>query len=98
MNNDAPEIKSEIEDAKEDLREALIEANERVEEGLARVEDEIASFSPKRSIRQRPMAAAAIAAALGATLGSKSSQASIFGLALWGVAIALIMKSEPLND
>lgn len=97
MNNDAPEIKSEIEDAKEDLRVALAEVNERVEEGLARVEDEIANFSPKRSIRQRPMTAAAIAAALGATVGARSYQSSIFGLALWGVAIALIIKNERLN-
>jgi hypothetical protein len=99
MNNDAPEIiKSEIEDAKQDLREALSEVNERVEEGLARVEGEIASFSPRNSIRRRPIAAACIAAALGATVGSKSYQSSIFGLALWGVAAALIIKSEPLND
>ena len=98
MNHDAPEIKSEIEDAKQDLREALSEVNERVEEGLARVEDEIASFSPERSIKRRPMAAACIAAALGATVGSKSYQSSIFSLALWGVAIALIAKSEPVES
>lgn len=98
MNNDAPEIKSEIKDAKEDLREALTQVNERVEEGLTRVEDEIARFSPQNSIRQRPMTAAAIAAALGVTVGAKSYQSSIFGLALWGIAIALIIKNEPVND
>jgi ElaB/YqjD/DUF883 family membrane-anchored ribosome-binding protein len=98
MNHDAPEIKSEIEDAKQDLREALSEVNERVEEGLAKVEGEIASFTPEHHIRKRPMTAACIAAALGATLGSKTRQASIFGLALWGVAIALIVKDEPRNQ
>jgi ElaB/YqjD/DUF883 family membrane-anchored ribosome-binding protein len=95
MNNDAPEIKSEIEDAKQDLREALNEVEERVGEGIARVEDGIASLNPERSIKRRPIAAACIAAALGATLGSKSHQASIFGLALFGAAaIALFMKEE----
>lgn len=99
MNNDAPpEIKSEIEDAKQDLREALGEVEERVEEGIARVEDGIASLSPERSIKRRPIAAACIAAALGATLGSKSHQASIFSLALFGAAIALFLKEEPVDE
>jgi len=95
MNHDAPpEIKSEIEDAKQDLREALNEVEERVGEGIARVEDGIASLNPERGIKRRPLAAACIAAALGATLGSKSYQASIFSLALFGAAIALFVKEE----
>jgi len=99
MNNDAPpEIKSEIEDAKQDLREALNEVEERVGEGFAYVEDGIASLNPERSIKRRPIAAACIAAALGATLGSKSNQASIFTLALFGAAIALFLKEEPLDE
>ena len=99
MNNDAqPEIKSEIEDAKQDLREALGEVEDRVGEGFARVEDGIASLNPERSIKRRPIAAACIAAALGATLGSKSNQASIFTLALFGAAIALFLKEEPVDE
>lgn len=98
MNNDAPEIKSEIEDAKQDLREALNEVEERVGEGIARVEDGIASLNPERSIKRRPLAAACIAAALGATLGSKTRQASIFTMALFGAAIALFMKEEPIEQ
>ena len=99
MNNHAPpEIKSEIEDAKQDLREALGEVEERVGEGIARVEDGIASLNPERSIKRRPIAAACIAAALGATLGSKSHQASIFSLALFGAAILLFVKEEPAEE
>jgi hypothetical protein len=99
MNNHAPpEIKSEIEDAKQDLREALNEVEERVGEGFARVEDGIAGLNPERSIKRRPIAAACIAAALGATLGSKSNQASIFTLALFGAAIALFLKEEPVDE
>jgi hypothetical protein len=99
MNNHAPpEIKSEIEDAKQDLREALGEVEDRVGEGFARVEDGIASLNPERSIKRRPIAAACIAAALGATLGSKSNQASIFTLALFGAAIALFLKEEPVDE
>lgn len=94
MNSDDPEIKSEIEDAKQDLREALNEVNDRVGEGIARVEDGIANISPERSIKRRPMAAACIAAALGATLGSKSYQSSILGLALFGAAVALIVNDR----
>ena len=99
MNNHAPpEIKSEIEDAKQDLREALGEVEERVGEGIARVEDGIASLNPERSIKRRPIAAACIAAALGATLGSKSHQASIFSLALFGAAVVLFVKEEPAEE
>ena len=98
MNNEAPEIKSEIEDAKQDLREALNEVEERVGEGFARVEDGIASLNPERSIKRRPIAAACIAAALGATLGSKSHQASIFSLALFGAAVLLFVKEEPAQE
>jgi hypothetical protein len=95
MNNHAPpEIRNEIEDAKQDLRAALNEVEERVEEGIARVEDGIASLNPERSIKRRPIAAACIAAALGATLGSKSHQSSILSLVLFGAAIALFMKEE----
>ena len=94
MNDAPPEIKNEIEDAKQDLREALNEVEERVEEGIARVEDGIASLNPERGIKRRPIAAACIAAALGATLGSKSHQASLFSLALFGAAIAFFMKEE----
>jgi len=99
MNNHAPpEIKSEIEDAKQDLREALGEVEERVGEGIARVEDGIASLNPKRSIKRRPIAAACIAAALGATLGSKSRQSSIFSMALFGAAILLFVKEESAEE
>jgi hypothetical protein len=94
MNDAPPEIKSEIEDATQDLREALNEVEERVEEGIARVEDGIASLNPERSIKRRPIAAACLAAALGATLGSKSHPASIFSLALFGAAIACFIKEE----
>ena len=99
MNHDAPpEIKSEIEDAKQDLREALNEVEERVGEGIARVEDGIASLNPERSIKRRPLAAACIAAALGATLGSKSNQASIFTLALFGAAVVLFVKENDVTE
>jgi ElaB/YqjD/DUF883 family membrane-anchored ribosome-binding protein len=98
MNSDAPEIKSEIEDAKQDLREALNQVNDRVGVGIARVEDGIASISPERSIKRRPIAAACIAAALGATLGSRSRQASIFGLALFCAAIALIVNDGLVTE
>ena len=99
MNNHAPpEIKNEIEDAKQDLREALNEVEERVGEGIAQVEDGIASLNPERSIKRRPLAAACVAAALGATLGSKSNQASIFTLALFGAAIVLFVKEEDVTE
>jgi len=99
MNHDAPpEIKSEIEDAKQDLREALNEVEERVGEGIARVEDGIASLNPERNIKRRPLAAACIAAALGATLGSKSNQASIFTLALFGAAVVLFVKENDVTE
>ena len=99
MNHDAPpEIKSEIEDAKQDLREALNEVEERVGEGIARVEDGIASLNPERGIKRRPLAAACIAAALGATLGSKSNQASIFTLALFGAAVVLFVKENDVTE
>ena len=99
MNDDPPpEIKSEIEDAKQDLREALIEVEERVGEGIARVEDGFASLNPERNIKRRPLAAACIAAALGATLGSKSNQASMFTLALFGAAIVLFVKENDVTE
>lgn len=89
MNNDAPEIKNEIEDATEDLRDALNEVNDRVGEGIARVENGISSINPERSIRRRPIAAACLAGAIGATFGSKSTEASVLGLILFGAAVAL---------
>ncbi len=98
MNSDAPEIKGEIEDARQDLREALNQVNDRVGVGIARVEDGIASFSPERSIKRRPIAAACIAAALGAAMGSRSRQASIFGLVLFGAAIALIVNDGLVTE
>ena len=62
------------------------------------VEDGLASLNPERSIKRRPIAAACIAAALGATLGSKSYQASIFSVALFGAAIALFVKEEDAKE
>jgi len=98
MNDDAPEIESEIADAKQDLREALNEVNDRVEEGIARVEDGIASIGPERSIKRHPIAAACIAAALGATLGSRSRHASILGMVLFGAAVALIVNDGRVTE
>ncbi len=98
MNDDAPEIKNEIEDATEDLRDALNEVNDRVGEGIARVESGFANLNPQRSIQRRPMAAACLAGAVGATFGSRTLQASILGLALFGVAVALIAKDGIVEE
>ena len=77
-----PEIKDEINDAKDDLRETLHEIDRRVEKGVAK-------FRPDRGIRKHPMTSACIAAALGFTLGSDSGEAAIIGMLLLGTAVIL---------
>jgi hypothetical protein len=79
---DDPEIKDEIDDAKEDLRDALHEINRRVEKRVARLR-------PDRGIRKHPVTSACIAAALGFALGSDSGEASIVGILLLGTAVIL---------
>jgi hypothetical protein len=79
---DDPEIKIEIEDAKEDLRDALHEVNSRVEEGVA-------GLRPGRGIRKHPVTSACIAGALGFALGADSGEVALIGLLLLGGAIVL---------
>jgi hypothetical protein len=78
---DDPEIRDEIDDAKQDLRDALHQINDRVEEGVARLR-------PDRGIRKRPIATACLVGALGFALGSESGVA-IVGLLLLGGVIML---------
>jgi hypothetical protein len=77
---DAPEIKDEINDAKQDLRDALHQVNDRVEERVARLR-------PDRGIRKHPVTTACIAGALGFALGSDSGEAAMIGLLLLGGAL-----------
>jgi hypothetical protein len=79
---DDPEIRDEIDDAKEDLRDALHQINDRVEERVSRLR-------PDRGIRKRPLATACVAGALGFALGSDSGEAAIVGLLLLGGALML---------
>jgi hypothetical protein len=88
MAND-PEIKveiddakNEIDDAKEDLRDALHQINNRVEEHVARLR-------PDRGIRKHPVTTTCIAGALGFALGSDSGEAAIIGLLALGAALML---------
>jgi hypothetical protein len=88
MAND-PEIKveiddakNEIDDAKEDLRDALQQINNRVEEQVARLR-------PDRGIRKHPVTTVCIAGALGFALGSDSGEAAIIGLLALGAALML---------
>ena len=73
-----PEIKDEIDDAKQDLRDALHEINHRV-----------ARLRPDRGIRKHPVASACVAGALGFALGSDSGEAAIIGILLLGTAVVL---------
>jgi hypothetical protein len=79
---DAPEIKNEINDAKQDLRDALHQVNDCVEERVARLR-------PDRGIRKHPVTTACIAGALGFALGSDSGETAIIGLLLLGGALIL---------
>jgi hypothetical protein len=79
---DAPEIKDEINDAKQDLRDALHQINDRVEE-------RVASLRPDRGIRKHPVTTACVAGALGFALGSDSGEAAMIGLLLLGGALIL---------
>jgi hypothetical protein len=81
MAND-PEIKDEIDDAKEDLRDALHELN-------GRVEDQVAKLRPDRGIRKHPVTTACVAGALGFALGSDSGEVAVIGLIALGAAIML---------
>ncbi len=74
---DAPEIKDEINDAKQDLCDALHQVNDRVEERVARLR-------PDRGIRKHPVTTACVAGALGFALGSDSGEAAMIGLLLLG--------------
>src|SRR5277367_6998192 len=88
MAND-PEIKDEIDDAKEDLRDALQQINNRVEEHVARLR-------PDRGIRKHPVTTACIAGALGFALGSDSGEAAMIGLLAMGAA--LMLSRERVDD
>jgi hypothetical protein len=79
---DAPEIKDEIDDAKQDLRDALHQVNDRVEE-------RVAGLRPGRGIRKHPVTSACIAGALGFAFGSDSGEAAMIGLLLLGGALIL---------
>jgi len=83
---DDPEIKDELDDAKEDLRDALHELNGRVEESVARLR-------PDRGIRQHPIKTACVAGVLGFALGSESSEVAFLGL----FALGAIMLSRGLE-
>jgi hypothetical protein len=80
---DEPEIKNELDDAKEDLRDALHELN-------GRVEDSVARLRPDRGIRRHPLKTACVAGALGFALGSESSEVAFLGL----FALGAIMLSR----
>jgi hypothetical protein len=84
---DDPEIKDEIDDAKEDLRNALHQINDRVEE-------RVSQLRPGRGIRKRPLAAAGVAGALGFALGSDSGEAAMIGLLLLGAALMLMHETK----
>src|SRR5271169_3871716 len=95
MAND-PEIKDEIDDArneideaKEDLRDALQQINSRIEEHVARLR-------PDRGIRRHPVSTVCIAGALGFALGSDSGEAAIIGLL--GLGAALMLSREKADD
>lgn len=88
---DDPEIKDEINDAKEDLRDALHQLNGRVEESVAKLR-------PDRGIRKHPIATACVAGALGLALGSESSEISMIGLFVLGAAIMLSSSRERDNS
>jgi hypothetical protein len=84
---DDPEIRDEIDDAKQDLRDALHQINHRVEE-------RVAQLRPARGIRKRPITTACVAGALGFALGSDSRKAAMVGLLLLGGAIVLAHESK----
>ena len=84
---DDPEIKDEIDDAKEDLRDALHQINDRVEERVLRLR-------PDRGIRKRPLTTACVAGALGFALGSDSGEAAMIGLLLLGAALMLTHETK----
>ena len=79
MVND-PEIKNELDDAKEDLRDTLHEINHRVEQ-------RVAGLSPDRPIRAHPLRSACVAGALGFALGTDSREAAMIGMLLLGAAL-----------
>ena len=81
MAND-PEIKNELNDAKQDLRETLLEINHRVEKSVA-------GLSPDRPIRRHPLRSACVAGSLGFALGSDSHEAAVIGILLLGAALIL---------
>jgi hypothetical protein len=82
-----PEIKDEIDDAREDLRDALHQINDRVEERVSRLR-------PDRGIRKRPLTTACVAGALGFALGSDSGEAAMVGLLLLGAALMLTHETK----
>jgi hypothetical protein len=84
---DDPEIKDEIDDAREDLRDALHQINDRVEERVSRLR-------PDRGIRKRPLTTACVAGALGFALGSDSGEAAMVGLLLLGAALMLTHETK----
>ena len=88
---DAPEIKDEINDAKQDLRDALHQVNDRVEE-------RVAGLRPGRGIRKHPVATACVAGALGFALGSDSGEAAMIGLLLLGAVIMVSDERKTKSD
>ncbi len=79
---DDPEIKDEIDEAKEDLRDALHEINHRVEERVAKLR-------PGGGIRKHPVTTVCVAGALGFALGADSGEAAMVGLLLLGASLLL---------
>jgi len=88
---DDPEMKDEIDDAKEDLRDALHQLN-------GRVEDSVAKLRPDRGIRKHPLATACVAGALGFALGADSGEVSMIGLFVIGAAIMLSRGDTSESD
>ena len=86
MAND-PEIKDELDDAKEDLHDALQQVNNRVEEQVARLR-------PDRGIRKHPLTTACVVAAMGFSLGSESGEAALIGLLALGAALMFSRESK----
>ena len=88
---DDPEIKDELNNAKDDLRDTLHEINDRVE-------SQVAKLRPDRGIRRHPVRSACVAGALGFALGSDSREAAMMGILLLGAAVMLTRaEASPSN-
>jgi len=88
---DDPEIKDELNNAKEDLRETLLEINHQVEK-------RVAGLSPERPIRKHPLRSACVAGALGFAMGSDSREAAVIGILLLGASLILTRNETIQSD